>query len=50
MFAVNAGVTTKTLRLPRSAERPGLCKLVWVARSGLESVKRTTVVQLVVSS
>jgi hypothetical protein len=47
-FSVGAGATTKTLPIPASAERPGRYELVWIARSGVESVRRTTVVQVVV--
>jgi hypothetical protein len=46
-FSVKAGVTIKKLQLPASASRPGRYKLAWIARSGVESIRRTIVVQVV---
>jgi uncharacterized repeat protein (TIGR02059 family) len=45
-FSVKAGVTIKKLPLPGSV-KPGVYKLTWVARSGVEQIKRTILVRVV---
>ncbi len=45
-FSVKAGVTIKKLLLPGSV-KPGVYKLTWVARSGVEQIKRTILVRVV---
>jgi hypothetical protein len=45
-----AGVTIAKLTLPKSARKPGLCRLLWTATSGGDVVRTSLVVQILPSA